>query len=63
MTKAQLALEAKSAGSATGGNKRTSRSAEFDDIPTGVGPSADQHGSTAPEQSGGGSGGQTGKGG
>ena len=63
MTKAQLALEAKSPSSATGDHKRTSRSTGFGDLPRGVDPSAGQHGSTAPGQSSGGSGGHAGNGG
>ena len=60
MTKAQLALDAKSPGHGTGSYKRSSRTAGFGDMPGGVDPS--RHGSTAPGPADGGFGGHAGKG-
>ena len=60
MTKAQLALDAKSPGHGAGSYKRSSRTAGFDDIPGGVDPN--RHGSEAQVPADVGSGGQAGKG-
>ena len=60
MTKAQLALDAKSPGHGRGSYKRSSRTAGFDDMQGGVDPS--RHGSAAHKPYDGGSRGHAGKG-